>query len=286
MNWLVYHFVSGQSFFSGGLLMIAAVLLAKGKRPIARRVAVLSFLFGAMAVVLSSTPLPYWSYGVLVLVTVVWIISRFRRTANRMISVSLVAVFVAAMAWEAAFHFLPAPAQQIADTPSLTIIGDSVTAGMGEKEAETWPKILARTHHVEVQDLSHIGETSASTLKRIQDQTLTSSLVLIEIGGNDLLGSTSSAQFEIDLDALLKYLVKENRRLLMFELPLPPFFHEYGRIQRTLAARYDVALIPKRYFLDVLADDASTLDTIHLSQAGHQQMAETVWRIIEPMYQP
>ncbi len=103
---------------------------------------------------------------------------------------------------------------------------------------------------------------------------------MIEIGGNDLLGSTSSAQFARDLDALLDHVSSPKRQVMMLELPLPPFNHEYGRIQRSLAGKHNVSLVPKRVFLSILAGNDSTLDTIHLSQAGHQQMAACVWRLV------
>jgi len=41
-----------------------------------------------------------------------------------------------------------------------------------------------------------------------------------------------------------------------------------------------VLLIPKRIFLSIIAGNESTLDTIHLSQSGHQLMADCVWRIL------
>ena len=109
-------------------------------------------------------------------------------------------------------------------------------------------------------------------------------LVLIEIGGNDLLGETTSAQFERDLNQLLSQIRAPGRTLVMFELPLPPLCNEYGRIQRRLAARYGVRLIPKRVFISVLAGGGATLDSIHLSEAGHQQMADSVWAVIDPAY--
>ncbi len=66
----------------------------------------------------------------------------------------------------------------------------------------------------------------------------------------------------------------------MFELPLPPFRHEFGRVQRALARKYHVALIPKRVLLSVLAGSDSTVDTIHLTQAGQRRMATRVWRLL------
>lgn len=68
----------------------------------------------------------------------------------------------------------------------------------------------------------------------------------------------------------------------MFELPLIPLYHRYGMIQRRLAKTYQAALVPKRYFLNILADSDATLDSIHLSQAGHQKMSDLVWRLSRP----
>lgn len=130
-----------------------------------------------------------------------------------------------------------------------------------------------------------MGDTAASALKRVRTQGVNSSVVVVEIGGNDLLGSTSSTQFAQDLDTLLDYITRSGRQIIMFELPLPPFCHEYGRIQRTLARKYNVKLVPKRVFLSIIAGTDATLDSIHLSPAGHQQMADCVWRIVQAAFQ-
>ncbi len=84
----------------------------------------------------------------------------------------------------------------------------------------------------------------------------------------------------------MDYLSTPDRQVVLFELPLIPFYNQYGRAQRSIAAKHNVKLIPKRVFLSVLYDNDSTLDTIHLSQSGHQLMAECVWRILKPAYDP
>ena len=150
----------------------------------------------------------------------------------------------------------------------LTVIGDSVTAGLGDSETETWPRILAREHEIAVQDLSHVGDTVVAARKRVAASQIDSQLVLLEIGGNDVLGSTTPAEFATSLDRLLTELASPGRQLVMLELPLPPFYHAFGRIQRRLAKKHDVKLVPKRVFLSILAGGDATLDSIHLSQAG------------------
>jgi acyl-CoA thioesterase-1 len=284
MNWLVYHLVSGQAFFTGVLLLIIAALADGDSRPVIKRLRFLVFFVGLVAVVISSTAIPDW-VGILATgATLAWILSRYRVTWRRGAQSAFVAVWLLAGLTEIPYHRMPSLHPAV--DRRLGVIGDSVTAGIGSDEtADTWPALLARERNLQIQDISHVGETASSALKRARSQRLDAPVVVIEIGGNDILGTTTAAQFERDLDALLTFLAADDRQIVMFELPLPPFFHAYGRVQRALAAKHHIGLIPKRVFLSVIADRQATLDTIHLSQAGHQRMADRVWRVVRSAFE-
>jgi acyl-CoA thioesterase-1 len=283
MNWLVYHFASGQAFFSGIALVVLAAAASISASRAVRRAAVLTFCVGVMAIAVSSSAIPYWCYAVAIVATAAWAVSGLVEKWRRWSACAAIVAWAVAAAVELPYHFTPT--FQPASARSLTVIGDSITAGLGDNDhSERWPAIFAREHHVEVCDLSHAGETAASALKRAQGRPITSPVVLLEIGGNDLLGSTSCAQFSKDLDALLAHVSAPQRQVLMFELPLPPFSHEFGRIQRSLARKYNVSLVPKRVLLSVLAAGDATVDSIHLSQAGHERMAASVWELVGPAF--
>jgi len=279
MNWIVYHIVSGHAFFTGLLLLTISAYASIQARPIFARVAAISYVIGCLFMVASSTPMPL---GLVVLgtaITVFWVTARFKENLRRRACFYVCAFIAIAAILELPFHIRPT--LKSAGSRSVTIIGDSATAGMGrEDSSETWPLILARKHNIKVQDISHVGETAGSAIARVNKHSITSPIVIIEIGGNDILGSTSPRKFARDLDTLLLQLSAENRQLVMFELPLPPFYHPFGRVQRTAAAKHNVTLIPKRVFLSVIAGNSSTLDSIHLSQSGHQLMADSAWRIL------
>lgn len=288
MNGLVYHVVSGQIFFTGIILLIIAVLATIRSTPLTRRIAVFAFLLGVIGIAISSTAIPYYWYVVAVVVTLAWLISRSLKKYRgqkwcRWFPSLVIVVWVVAAGFEVPYHITPT--LTAASSQSITVIGDSITAGIGGNDhSEKWPDILARRERISVQNISRMGETTASALKQIEKQPIRSDIVILEIGGNDLLGVGSSAQFSKNLDALLREVCSADRQVVMFELPLPPFCHEYGRIQRELARQYHVLLIPKRVLLSVLAADNSTLDSIHLSQAGHQKMADAVWQIIKSAF--
>ena len=285
MNWLVYHIVSGHAFFTGVILLVIAALASTRPQSIFSRVIVLSFLIGIIAVVVSSTAIPNWLYAIAAVVTVAWIASRYRKPWRRWAPYAVIAVWLLAAVVEIPHHVTPS--LDPAASRSVTIIGDSVTAGVGGDEtSETWPTLLGRDHQLQIQDLSQMGETAESALRSAKTQQIAAPVVVVEIGGNDLLGSTTAEEFADDLDALLAHLAAPDRQIVMFELPLPPFCNAYGRAQRAVAAKHKVKLIPKRVFLSVIADSGSTLDTIHLSQSGHRLMADRVWRLVESAFAP
>jgi acyl-CoA thioesterase-1 len=310
LNWLLYHIVSGQSFFTGVTLIVAAAVVSSRTGAVARRVAILAFLVGGVAVAVSSAAIAYWWYAIAIAVSIAWAVAvclasrcnasglrvppdpdarsqgiggrtfgRWRRWSPW----AVVAVWGVAVVLELPYHVIPrmtpAPARSVA------ILGDSITAGMGDSDcAERWPAILARTHDLAVQDLSRAGATTATALPRAKREVIDAPVVILEIGGNDLLGSTSSAQFAADLDALLAEVSSPERQVVLIELPLPPFFHEYGRVQRTLARKHHALLVPKRVLLSVLAADGATVDSIHLTQSGHERMAAGLWQALAPAF--
>lgn len=279
-NSLVAHIVSGHSFFSGMTCLLLTVLLqGPGKVRMVQRCLPFIFVVGVMLVALSSTPAPIWYSLTTTGALTLWLISGcWLKRMRTVLTVTAASLLIAGIVNEIPYHTMP----RLTALPnkSITIIGDSVTSGMEENEAVTWPKLLSHAHQLEVQDLSHVGETAASAGKRVRKHGVAGSLVIVEIGGNDVLGNTTPEQFAVGLKQLLQELSKGNHQVLMLELPLPPFYHAYGRTQRELAAQFKVALVPKRVFLKVLATDNATLDSIHLSQAGHQLMADTVWDIV------
>lgn len=285
MNPIVFHIASGHAFFSGIAMVLFGIAAMGQSRPWLQRAGVATAIVGLILIPLTSTAIPYYVYAIAIAGGLVWIVSAFVKSWRAWAPYVAAGGWLLAAACDVPHHF--SPSIQKASARSMTVIGDSVTAGGagGDAHFERWPAIFAREHDVAVQDISHMGDTVRSAFKRARATNIDSPLVFLEIGGNDVLGSTTAEQFRKDLDELLSLLKRPGRQLVMFELPLLPGYHEFNRHQRELAAQYGVALVPKRVFLSVLAGGDSTLDTIHLSQAGHHQMANTVWSIVRAAYE-
>ncbi len=189
---------------------------------------------------------------------------------------------LASVSLEAPYHLTPQLPPM--GHPTLAVIGDSITAGLGDPAVTTWPKRLAHEHQVKVRDHSEPGATVASALRQAQALTSEERLVLLEIGGNDVLSGTTPEAFETDLERLLRKVCQPGRFVVMLELPLPPTYNAYGLIQRRLARRFGVSLVPRRLLLGVLLEADATVDSVHLTDQGQAELADLLWHVLRGAY--
>ncbi|MCP4711467.1 MAG: hypothetical protein GY869_22835 [Planctomycetes bacterium] len=156
-----------------------------------------------------------------------------------------------------------------------------MSAGLDPQNETPWPDILRDKQSLNIINLAQPGATLESALDQVVEISDGPSMIVLEIGGNDIIAKTKAAQFKTEMEYLLGSFFDPEHTLVMFELPLLPFTAEYGRIQRSLAKKYDVILIPKRYFAGIICERDNTVDGIHLSEKGHQEMADMVAELIK-----
>lgn len=286
MSSVALHFASGAGFFSGGAaLMIGAAVIISGKRSILRTAGRMLMLLGIFAIGVSATPLPLWVYVLWILSLCAWLGGHLPRRATRSKSeifaiAGLGCSTLAALVWELSYQIPPAPIS--GKWNRLVVVGDSLSAAEFTDGGDPWPTLLARQHQVHVDNLAFNGAMAGSAERKLQSEDLAGALVVLEIGGNDLFGATPADKFAADLERLLQKVCRRDNSVLMLELPLPPLYNRYGEIQRHLARKYAVPLVPKRFFAGVLAGSQSTVDGLHLGPAGHRKMAGMVWHFVGP----
>ncbi|MBN1517579.1 hypothetical protein JXA32_13535 [Candidatus Sumerlaeota bacterium] len=164
----------------------------------------------------------------------------------------------------------------------VVVIGDSISAGLADNE-RTWPVLLAEARpQWNVVNLAQAGAQLADALHQADNIPDGPCIVVLEIGGNDMLNLNGAKRFADDLDRLLQKVCTPDRRVVMLELPSAPLMSEYVRAQRRLSRRYGVHLLPRRIFCAVLAASNSTTDGLHLSAKGHAAISRWISRTIEP----
>jgi acyl-CoA thioesterase I len=278
------HFASGNSFFTGLLLIAGAHFVAhadRARRPTLRRgTALILLVVGVLFVVLSSTPLPWWLNAGLLAAFQPLGVSLIRRADREVIPRSrrpwfAPAVFASAAAI-AAIHEWNAtrfqPPLGFASVVPIYVIGDSISAAGTDTAITAWPDLLRQAGRP-VTNLARIGATARSASQQAEHIPAGPAVVHVLIGGNDFFGSTSAVEFETNLAKLLNQIAAPDRAIVVWELPLPPFHHTFGAAQRRQIAAVDGAIISKRVLARVLSTPPATVDGIHLSQLGQRAMA-------------
>lgn len=285
-NDAVWFCASGKAFFPALLLLLISQILALWIRAKAGRyLSILSLLTGVVLFWLSSTPFfDFWGWLWFILWSVLFIISHiFREASFKMrLLIQIAAVVPCLFALSREARYWVGPVLSLNKMSRIYVIGDSVSSGIGAPNEDTWPKILSDRLKIPVINLAIAGATAQSAMKRQLVQIKENPcLVLIEIGGNDLLNATSPEDFERAMRQVLVELKTITNRIAWFELPLLPWKTQYGQIQRKLAKETKIILIPKRVLSDVFQMAGTTSDSIHLTEKGHQVMAEKVSQLFD-----
>ncbi|MGB7156698.1 MAG: SGNH/GDSL hydrolase family protein, partial [Tepidisphaeraceae bacterium] len=289
MNPILIHLGSGAGFFSGMALVALAIVfeLVVPNRWM-RAGSDIAVVVGMLLVGLSSTPvpplvLPIWFVATLTAIVALHVGSMSMRT-RAMLAAPAIMLCVVAAGIEAPHHFTPKPPN--GTFSRLYVFGDSITAGVGRENGPRWPTIVRGDLGVDVVDLSRPGARINDMTRAAANARLGDGLVLVEIGGNDMIRRSSVESFERDLEDLLNQVKGPGRTVAVLELPLFPFHAELARAQRRVAAKHDVMLIPKRYFASVWAASDSTIDGLHLSGTGHAHFAQVVERLLGKSLRP
>jgi len=290
MNPALLYFASGDSLYAGAGLLFLVVAASQWVTP--KWTLLRNFLaWVALTMIVMACPPFAWTLDAMFLLAfALWFflanqsstgrtIARLRQAATGF----LVGMLVALPAIEFPHRTMPRITGALSD--HLVIIGDSISSGINPGEP-TWPSVFQKLTGIAVKNLSRPGAQVADGRAMAEKVTPDDRLILIELGGNDLLGGVPSGAFEQGLEATVARLAARGRTLVMLELPLLPQKVAYGQIQRRLAARYGIWLIPKRCFTGVLGAANATSDGLHLSSAGAYRMAQLIEQIISPVLVP
>jgi len=170
------------------------------------------------------------------------------------------------------------------DSPGRTIVclGDSITAGVGSGPGEAYPELLAARLGTEVINAGVSGETADQGLARV-DAVLKEDpwLVVIELGGNDILHQVPPEQTERSLRGVLDRLIAARVVPVLVEIDAP-FAGRYRDIYERLGDEYQVPVVDDAVG-EILRDRSLKSDEIHPNARGQKVLADAVAEEIEPL---
>jgi acyl-CoA thioesterase I len=222
------------------------------------------------------------------------IASKSRSGHNRSMERSQIGV-----AWLAACFLWPAmalgeatPAQP--SEPVIVVLGDSLTAGFGLAQDQSFPVQLekalrAKGHDVTIVNAGVSGDTAANGLDRF-DWAVTpeTRAVIIELGGNDALQGIPPEATKKSLEEIIKRSEARGLPVLLAGMEAPrnlgkDYVEEFSAVYRDLAQRYNVVFYP--FFLEGVVLDGGLMqgDGMHPNAKGVAKIVDGIMPKVEEL---
>lgn len=168
----------------------------------------------------------------------------------------------------------------IAPGSTVLALGDSLTFGTGATPETSYPSVLAGLTGWDVVNAGVAGDTSAGALARLPEllQKHSPRLVLVGIGGNDLLRRLPEAQTRDGIRAICRQSAASGAQVLLVGIPEPSALAAASRslgdhaLYKELAGELKLPLHAGGWSA-VLNDPALRSDPIHANAAGYAAFA-------------
>jgi acyl-CoA thioesterase-1 len=178
--------------------------------------------------------------------------------------------------------------------PVIVCYGDSITAGYGLAEGQSFPDALDKLLHAagyqyKIENKGTSGATTKDAVASLQTVLhLHPEVVIVEFGGNDGLRGLPLQQTRRNLDQVISVLQAAHVKVLLAGITLPPnygpdYVHQFDQVFTTLAAEHHTAFVPMIY--KNLIDVPGTIqrDGIHPTAKGSQIIAQTLLPVLKPL---
>jgi len=196
---------------------------------------------------------------------------------RRIILVVAAIVLVAACGSKAKEEALPPGSRVLA-------LGDSLTAGAGVASEEAWPDLLAKQTGWVVINGGVSGDTSGGALRRLPAllEQHNPVLVLVALGGNDMLRRIPEEETIANLGQILAMIKAQGAKPVLLATPKPSVA---GAVFQNLSAAdfygrvVDEQQVPmiEDAIADVLSDPQMKGDPLHPNSAGHAQLSQKIF---------
>jgi len=177
---------------------------------------------------------------------------------------------------------------------TLVCFGDSITAGYGLDQSNSYPSALekllnGRGYHYRVLNRGVSGDTTKDAVTRVNSVVaLHPDVVLVEFGGNDGLRGLPLESTRKNLDSVLATLQAAHIRILLVGITLPPnygkdYIDSFAKVYREVAEKHHVPLLPMLYEGVYTVPGTIQSDGIHPTAKGSQLIAEHMLPTLLPL---
>lgn len=159
--------------------------------------------------------------------------------------------------------------------------GDSLTHGTGARPEDSYPAVLGQLIGRTVVRAGVPGEQTAGGLARLPEvlDEHRPRLVIVCLGGNDMLRKGTPANIEANLREILKTIKSRGLDAMLIGVPTPTLITRppdfYSRLAKEFSIPYEGDIVTS-----VLYKSELKSDPIHPNAAGYRKMAEAVAELL------
>lgn len=170
----------------------------------------------------------------------------------------------------------------LASDATILAFGDSLTAGTGASDAESYPSVLSGLTGRNVINAGVPGEVSASGVQRLPellDRERPALLILCH-GGNDLLGRGNHQLIADNLRSMIHMAAERGVPVLLVAVPSPDFLLKPPSLYEELAKEFKIPIETKA-LPHILGKSSLKSDHIHPNAAGYRILAEALVKLLK-----
>lgn len=170
----------------------------------------------------------------------------------------------------------------LASDATILAFGDSLTAGTGAGETESYPAVLSQLTGRKVVNAGFPGEVSASGVLRLPDllDREHPALLILCHGGNDLLAHQNHQQIADNLRLMLRIASKRGVPVLLVAVPSPDLMLKPPNLYGELAKEFNIPLETKA-LAHIMGKGSLKSDYIHPNAAGYRLFAEALVTLLK-----
>jgi acyl-CoA thioesterase I len=164
----------------------------------------------------------------------------------------------------------------------ILAFGDSLTFGTGATPEESYPAVLERLIARRVVRAGVPGEVTAEGLARLPEtlDDIEPQLLILCLGGNDLLRKMDEAAATSNLRAMIKLARDKGIGVVLVAPPRPGFLTSIPKFYEDLAGELKIPL-ESEVLKQVLTDKSLKSDLAHPNAKGYAKIAEALAKLLK-----
>lgn len=170
----------------------------------------------------------------------------------------------------------------LSEGATILAFGDSLTAGYGVDEAQSYPRVLAQLSGRRVVNAGVSGEVTAEGVARLEsllDREQPQLLILLE-GGNDILRNLDPTETRANLQRMIEQAQSRGVEVVLVGVPQKNLFSSTAPFYAELAETYRLPFADS-LIAELLRSPGYKSDQVHFNAAGYRRLAESIHELLK-----